>query len=153
LSQEKRVEKGRKHVGFPAYLSANGHEPMNDKHIYDLGVRVLICREEGEVCAHALELDLLGYGKTENEAISELFEAIQCQISFARSKDDDSILRFPASQEFFDRWEAAHTAALRNLVFPQKSKAFAMRATCIAINKLLTASPKARFEAMEPARA
>jgi hypothetical protein len=133
------------------FLSGKRNELMNEKHIYDLGVRVLIYQEDGEFCAHALEMDLLGYGKTENEAISELFKVIQCQLAFARAKNDDSILRFPAPKEFFDRWEAAHAAALRNLVSPEQSKAFAIRATCIAMDKLLSVSPSARFEAMEPA--
>jgi hypothetical protein len=74
---------------------------MNDTHIYDVGVRVLIYQEEGQLCAHALELDLLGYGKTESEAVSQLLEAIRCQISFARSKNDDSILAFHAPREFY----------------------------------------------------
>ncbi len=127
---------------------------MNNAHIYDLGVRVLISEEDGELCAHALELDLLGYGKTEEEAIAELFEAIRCQISFARTQNDDSILHSRAPQEFYDRWEAAHTAALRELVFPDKSKAFSMRAISIVIDeKSLAASPNARFEPMEPIRA
>jgi hypothetical protein len=143
--------KGSKICETPGFLKGKRQELMNEKHFYDLGIRVLIYQEDGQFCAHALEVDLLGYGKTETEAVSELFEAIRCQLAFARAKDDDSILRFPAPKEFYDRWEAAHAAALRKLVFPDKSKAFAIRATCIAIDeKLLTASPKARFEAMEP---
>jgi hypothetical protein len=131
-------------------LSAKHHELMNDKHIYGLVVRVLICQEDGEFCAHALELDLLGYGKTESDAVSELFKAIQSQISFARIKNDDSILRFPAPKEFYERWEAAHAAALKNLVFPEKSTAFAIKATCVSLEETLTSAPESQFEAMEP---
>jgi hypothetical protein len=122
---------------------------MNDTHTYDLGVRVLIYQEEGEICAHALELDLLGYGKTEGGAVSELVEAIRCQISFARAKNDDSILASPAPKEYYDRWEAAHTAALRHQVCPEKSRSLAIKATWVAIEKAPASTPKARFTAME----
>jgi hypothetical protein len=121
---------------------------MNTKHIYGLFIRVLLYQEEGEVCAHALELDLLGYGKTEDQAVAELFEAIQCQISFAQTKNDDSILRFPAPQEFFDRWDAAHAAALRNLVFPDKCETFAIKATCVTL-EIPPGAAKARFKVMD----
>jgi hypothetical protein len=133
-----------------AFVSGKRDELMNDTHIYGLVVRVLIYQEDEEICAHALELDLLGYGKTEKEAISELFKVIQCQISFARTNNDDSILRSPAPKEFYDRWESAHAAALKNLVFPEKSKAFAIKAICVSLEKPLTTRPKARFEAVEP---
>ena len=94
---------------------------------------------------------MLGYGKTESEAISELFKAIQCQISFARTKNDDSVLRFPAPKEFYERWEAAHIAALKNLIFPEKSTAFAIKAICVSLEETLTSATKTQFEAMEPA--
>ena len=106
---------------------------MTGAHIYELGVRVLIYQEDGVFCAHALELDLLGHGKTENDAITGLLEAIQCQVSFARSKNDDSLLPFPAPQEFYKRWESAHSAALRNQVFPEKSKLLDIKAISIPI--------------------
>lgn len=122
---------------------------MNDAHIYDVGVRVLIYQEEGQICAHALELDLLGYGKTESEAVSRLLEAIRSQMSFARSKNDDSILAFPAPREFYDRWETAHTAALRHQVCPERSRALAIKATWVAIEKAPLSKPKPRFEPME----
>ena len=80
-------------------------------HVYSFGIRVLIYKEDGKFCAHALELDLLEYGKTEERAISELLEMIKSQISFARFKNDDSLLPFPAPKEFYERWEAAHAAA------------------------------------------
>jgi len=149
LWEGKWLADGRKCGEFPALFEREA-TTMRDTPIYDLGVRVLIYQEDGEFCAHALELDLLGYGKTEDEAISELLEVIRCQISFARSKNDDSILHFPAPQKFYNRWEAAHAAALKNQVFPGKSKAMAMKATWVAIEKTSRATPKVRFEAMEP---
>lgn len=123
---------------------------MKEPYIYEFGVRVLISQEGGEICAHALELDLLGYGKTDDEAISDLLEAIQCQISFARSKNDDSLLPFPAPKEFYDAWEAAHAAALKNEVSQDKSKAALIKAVWIAFDKkTLSAAPKGRFKAVE----
>ncbi|MBI5386260.1 MAG: type II toxin-antitoxin system HicB family antitoxin [Verrucomicrobia bacterium] len=82
-------------------------------HLHNLQIRVLVCREEGQYLAHGLEMDLLGYGATEDEALRELTQAVQSQISFARQKKDDRLILFPAEKEYFDRWEAARTAALR----------------------------------------
>jgi len=124
---------------------------MKEAHIYDLGVRVLISQEDdGEFCAHALELDLLGYGKTEDKAISELLATIQCQISFARSKNDDGLLPFRAPQEFYDKWEAAQAAALKSEITQAHPKAMAIKAVWIAIEKTPPAAPNGRFEAVEP---
>jgi hypothetical protein len=124
-----------------------------DAHIYNLGVRVLIYKEEGEFCAHALELDLLGYGKTENEAVSELSQAIGSQISFARFKNDDSLLSFPAAKEFYNRWEAAHAATLKREIFQEKSTAMAIKAVWIEIGDTLANAATTRFEAVGMSRA
>jgi len=45
---------------------------MNTHH-YDLQIRALVTKEDGEFVAHALELDLVGYGATEKAAMDELF--------------------------------------------------------------------------------
>jgi hypothetical protein len=121
-----------------------------DTHIYNFMVRVLIFQEDGQFCAHALEMDLLGYGKTEKEAVAELAELIRSQISFARFKNDDGLLRFPASKEDYTRWEAAHIAALKREIFPDKSTAIAIKATWADISQELTHAPS-RFKPMEMA--
>jgi hypothetical protein len=127
------------------------HGKTKNSEIYELGVRVLISHEDGQFCAHALELDLLGYGKTETKAVAALLKAIDCQISFARYKNDDSLLPFAAPAEFMAKWEEAHTAALKNEMLQDKTKAvaIAIKAAWVTIHKPSASSPKQRFEAME----
>jgi hypothetical protein len=78
-----------------------------ETHIYNLHIRVLICREDGEFVARALEMDLSGYGKSESEAVEELKSNIEAQISFASKMNDASLIEFPAEAEYFMRWEDA----------------------------------------------
>ena len=89
--------------------------------IYSIQIRVLIYREGREFVARALEMDLIGYGKTEREAVEELRLAIEAQVSFAHQSNDSSMIQFPADREYFERWEAAQAAALMSQVFPDKS--------------------------------
>jgi len=120
-----------------------------DTHIYNLGIRVLIYEEDGAVCAHALELDLVGYGKTEKKAISALHDMIQAQITFAKFKNDDKLLPFPAPKDIYDRWETAHNAALRKEIFQDKTVEVNIKAVCINISEALTKPSTARFKAIE----
>jgi len=103
--------------------------------IYDLSFRALISQEGEEFVAHALETDLLGYGKTEAAAIKELHELILCQISFARQKKEDSLLIFPAAKEYFERWENAHEAALRKEILEERSVRGNARAIFISFTR------------------
>lgn len=91
----------------------------------------------------------MGYGKTEKKALSELLEAITCHLSFAKSRNDDTLLPFPAPREFYDKWETAHADALKNEISQAKFKAMAIKAIWIAVDRHLTAAPKARFAAVE----
>ena len=103
-----------------------------DTHIYNLQIRVLIYREDGEWAARALEMDLLGFGKTEREAVGELQRAIEAQISFAHQTNDASLINFPAEPEFFKRWEEAQKKALRSEILGDKSVKLAARAQVIS---------------------
>jgi hypothetical protein len=120
-----------------------------DTHIYNVGIRVLIYREDDQIYAHALELDLLGCGKTERGALSRLHEAIRAQITFARHQNDDSLLPFPAPKEFFDRWEVAHAAALKKEIFKEKCAEISIKAVCISVDADLLKPSTARFTAMD----
>ena len=52
-------------------------------HCYDLAIRVLLSKEDGQFVAHALELDLVAYGDTEKEVRKSLHDAIVAQLTFA----------------------------------------------------------------------
>lgn len=103
-----------------------------DTHIYNLQIRVLIYREDGEWVARALEMDLLGFGKTEREAVAELQRAIEAQISFAHQTSDASLINFPAEPEFFKRCEVAQKKAMRCEILGDKSVKLAARAQVIS---------------------
>jgi hypothetical protein len=106
-----------------------------DKHIYDIPMRVLIYKEDDEFVAHALEMDLVGYGVTQNKAIEDLMTMVFCQLSFAHQKQDAGLLMFSAPQEYLDRWEAARKTALQNEVIEDKSINLKYRAICLTIPK------------------
>jgi hypothetical protein len=115
-----------------------------DTHIYDIQIRVLISKEDGEFIARALEMDLLGYGKTEKDAVEELKHAVESQISFARQMNDNSLIPFPADAEYFKRWDAAQRAVLESVVHGDKSLKLAAKAVVISLKPSDLKSVKAR---------
>ena len=105
-----------------------------DTHIYDIQIRVLIYHEDNEWVARALELDLLGYGKTQMAAVEELKKAVEAQISFANQIGDDLLL-FPAEQEYFKRWEDAQKKALRMEILGDRSIKLEAKAAVISLTE------------------
>jgi hypothetical protein len=106
-----------------------------EKQFQNFQFRVLVYREVGQFVAHALEVDLLAFGETADAAVDELCNVINNQLNFARSKRDERLLHFPAEKELFDRWEAAHAAALRNEVFQQDAPSQENpQAVCISLD-------------------
>jgi hypothetical protein len=91
-----------------------------DKKVFSLCLRSIVYQEDGVFHARCLEMDLLGVGPTEKEALSELTRLIEAQISFAVFKKDDGLLLFPAEKEYFERWEKANRAKLHHELFPDK---------------------------------
>src|SRR6266571_1283494 len=80
-------------------------------HYYDMFTRVLIYKEGGQFVAHALDYDLLGYGRTEENARRELEQLVENQLSFAgATKNRCEMINFPAPKEFFRRWERVNEA-------------------------------------------
>jgi hypothetical protein len=87
-----------------------------DKHFHDLPLHVLVYPEEERIVAHALEMDVLGYGNTQEEACKNLQDAVEAQLSFAVTSKAPELVSFRAPEEFFERWEKAQAGALRNVV-------------------------------------
>ena len=106
-----------------------------NRHIYNIQIRVLICKEDGEYIARALELDLLGYGKTEAEAVEELKTAVEAQISFARKMNDENLINFPAEKTYFNRWEEAQMKAMKMELLEEKSVKLQAVATFISFSQ------------------
>jgi predicted RNase H-like HicB family nuclease len=90
-------------------------------HLFDLSFRVLIYEEAGEYVAHALELDLVGSGKSPEKAQEALQEAIICQLTFAAQKNEPNLLPHRAPDELFERWERTQMEAVRLVAMPSGS--------------------------------
>ena len=106
-----------------------------ERHYFDFPIRVLIYKEGRETVAHALEMDLLGYGTTEKAARADLFRLIESQLSFAAHKGNADLAYFPAPEELFHRWEEAQKARWRG--GPECDKAAKLRTEAV----VLTFSP------------
>ena len=69
--------------------------------VCDVTVSVRGLQEGGEWCAPALEMDLRGYGRTFDEALEDLHDAMTMQISFAQFKEETDMKFHPAEPMFF----------------------------------------------------
>ena len=67
----------------------------------DVTVSVLGFREDGVWCALALEMDLRGYGRTFDEALEDLHDALTMQIGFAQFKGETAMIFHPAEPMYF----------------------------------------------------
>src|SRR2546426_11430055 len=101
-----------------------------DTNIYDFQIRVLIDRDGDAYVAHALEMDIVAYGKTQKAAVKELKNLVFNQISYAIESGEEHLMLRAAPQEYFDRWEKAHTAALKGLATEKSTK---MRVRAVSI--------------------
>jgi len=120
-------------------------------HYYDLSIRVLIYRESSKFVAHALDLDILGYGDTENAAKKDLEGLVNNQLSFAACMGSPESVNFAAPKEFFERWEKAHQAQLQGIRGSEKSTGFNTKATVFVytsedLKKLQSQARKRDFE-------
>ena len=92
---------------------------------------------------------MLAYGKTDSAAVRELNDLIESQFTFARQMKDDSLLLHRAPQEFFDRWEKAHEAALRKEITQDKSAHLDIRAISISLDKKSLRKSKSKTRRFE----
>lgn len=88
---------------------------MKIKHVRgSLDLRVVVVHEEGKWCAIALEMSLLGYGDTPEEACEDLWETVKVQILHAL-KNYQSIehILVRAEPQYFKIYEAAKREELQ----------------------------------------
>ncbi|MBA2269779.1 MAG: hypothetical protein H0W20_04160 [Chthoniobacterales bacterium] len=118
-------------------------------HFYDLTIRVLIYKEGDQFVAHALEFDIIAYGKTEAAAKKELEMLLDNQLSFAACLGKPDIVHFPAPKEFFERWEKANQARLRGETVTESLRLHGKPAVFVysedELRKLRISSGKAAF--------
>ena len=87
-------------MGRPRDAKAIG-KPAADEADLGLAIHVLGVREDGAWCAIALEMSLRGYGETFPEALVELTQAIEAQVSFAVQHDNLDQIFIPAEPHYF----------------------------------------------------
>lgn len=121
-----------------------------DKKLFDLSLRALLYEEGGRCCARCLEMDLIGVGKNEKEALRHLQDTIEAHISFAVFKNDDSLIMFPADAEYFERWEKANRFRLHNELFPDRAMEINGKAAFISMTKEEIAKLKKSHRFSEP---
>lgn len=72
-------------------------------------LQVLLYQDEddspGEWIAIALEMDLLGYGKTKDGALAELRDVVEAQVYFSSDRNNPSLITFHAPKKYFDLYE------------------------------------------------
>jgi hypothetical protein len=102
------------------------------RHHFSISLRVLLWEEGGEVYAHALEVDLVGSGPTEQAALDDLLQALDTQVSFATLHGDENAIPHPAPDEDFARWEQLHRESLPGL---PRSKTTTYKAVVVAWNE------------------
>ncbi len=79
-------------------------------------------REDGQWCAIALQMSLRGYGATFDEALAQLEEAIEAQVSFAERHDTVDRIFVPAEPQYFELYADPKCDALkREIPMPRLS--------------------------------
>ena len=79
----------------------------------ELAINVLGVREDGAWCAIALEMSLRGYGETFQEALNELTQAMEAQVSFAVQHDNLDQTFIPAEPHYFRLYADMKREALK----------------------------------------
>lgn len=82
--------------------------------------RVYKYQEDGESVSHLLEMDLVGTGKTQEDADAALFDAMCSQVSFCVQHKLNPF--HPAPKEYFDRWEAAQQSEMLSFVMEPETE-------------------------------
>lgn len=99
---------------FFIFISVYGLENDADSedvpHMAKLRLRAVTYREDDYWVAHSLEMDVIGVGNTEEEAVQELKGNSEAQLSFALFKGVNPFR--PAPQKFQKMWDEANLSAL-----------------------------------------
>ena len=99
-------------MGRPQDAKAKGKLAADEAGM-ELAINVLGVREDGAWCAIALEMSLRGYGETFPEALVELTQAIEAQVSFAVQHDNLDQILIPAEPHYFRLYADIKREALK----------------------------------------
>lgn len=81
-------------------------------------LRAVLYREDSVWIAHCLELDLLGDGETQADAVKLMCEAIAAQIDACVKYNSSHAFFSPAEGKFFEMFAAGKNLAIGELVLP-----------------------------------
>ncbi len=111
--------------------------------------RVLGVHEEGHWCVIALEMSLRGYGSTFNEALENLHDTIEAQVSFALQHDTlDSIWK-PAEPHYVELYQSVRNRSMRHyLESSEEDVGFNDEAEYVASDLPLPRSNHSPYEAL-----
>ena len=79
----------------------------------EIHLDVLFTKEEGEWCAIALDMSLRGYGKSREDALNDLLDAVRAQVTFALEHDTLDNIFIPADQKYFEQYNQERLEALK----------------------------------------
>jgi hypothetical protein len=100
---------------------------MSNRHASSsMTLRVLGHRDEDGWSAHCLETDLVGRGKRFQDALSDLVELTEMQVSFAVQTKQLSLLDHPAPPEIWQVYERVAQEHLKNLHRPSRGANMAL---------------------------
>ncbi len=87
----------------------------NKETVSEIFLNILGYQEDGEWTALALEMDLRGYGETFEEALEDLVDLVEMQVSFASFKGQPEMIWNPADPVWFERFSEVRQARLRDI--------------------------------------
>ncbi len=87
----------------------------------ELSLSVLGYVEDGEWIALALEMDLRGYGKTFEDAQTELMDLVQAQFSFAAFKGQPELVWHSSDRKYWKMFEDTKRTGIQNFSLGTKT--------------------------------
>ena len=85
-------------------MSKKSNRPLDAPAEFEAAFSVLGYREDEMWVAHCLEMDILGFGESRDEALNELSELMEMKISFALQSECLESLYSPAPPEYWQRF-------------------------------------------------
>ena len=83
--------------------------------------RVLHYYADGMHHAHELDMDLVGYAESSDEAVARLRTIVTEQVAYAKAEGDEGLLDFPAPSELQRRAERAQHGSVASGTAPTRT--------------------------------
>jgi hypothetical protein len=80
---------------------------MDSQKEYTFTVEALGFYEDDQHCAVAVNMDIWGYGETQDKAFDNMMDLVQAQIAFAVQTDSMDVLDFSAEEKYVEIYRKA----------------------------------------------